>query len=217
VAALLGVALVLAIPGYRDRVQTVIVHPGSVTASAGDDAAADDSARARATESLAALLAWEDHPLLGSGPGVFPLLYQQYAPRVGYEVHIKGVGTEAGQAPTREAHNLYLGIAADTGLLGLAAFLGLVGAILVPLLIAARRLRRVQPGLAHCAAGLALALVGYLAAGLFLSLAYERYFWLLLGLSAATARLTRRRLRAAGPAAAPVALQPRGALGARTT
>ena len=40
-------------------------------------------------------------------------------------MHIKGVGTEAGQAPTREAHNLYLGIAADTGLLGLAAFLGL--------------------------------------------------------------------------------------------
>ena len=123
-AALLGVALVLAIPGYRDRVQTIIVHPGSVTASAGDDAAADDSARARATESLAALLAWEDHPLLGAGPGVFPLLYQQYAPRVGYEVHIKGVGTEAGQAPTREAHNLYLGTAADTGLLRLGGVPG---------------------------------------------------------------------------------------------
>ena len=217
VAALLGVALVLAIPGYRDRVQTIVVHPGSVTASAGDDAAADDSSRARATESLAALLAWEDHPLLGTGPGVFPLLYQQYAPRVGYEVHNKGVGTEAGQAPTREAHNLYLGIAADTGMLGLAAFLGLVGAVLVPLLIAARRLRGVQPRLAHCAAALALAIVGYLGSGLFLSLAYERYFWLLFGLGAATARLTRRRLRAAGPASARAALHPAGALDARTT
>ena len=191
VAVLVGGVLLMAIPGYRERVISVAQF-GSVTASAGDAGAADDAARSRATESLAALLAFADHPVVGAGPGVFPLLYQQYAPRVGYQVLEKGSGAEAGSAPAREAHNLYLGIAADTGMVGLLAFLGLVGAILVPLLVAARRLRRIAPASAAHAAALALALVGYLSAGLFLSLAYERYFWLLLGLAAATARLSRR-------------------------
>ncbi len=191
VAVLVGSVVLMAIPGYRERVMSVALL-GSVTASSGDTGAADDAARSRATESLAAVLAFKDHPVVGAGPGVFPLLYQEYAPRVGYQVLEKGRGTEAGSAPTREAHNLYLGIAADMGMVGLLAFLGLIGAILLPLLAAARRLRRVAPARAAHAAALALALVGYLAAGLFLSLAYERYFWLLLGLAAAAARLSRR-------------------------
>ncbi len=199
VVVLVAASLVMALPGYRERVLS-IVQPGSVTASAGDSSAADDSARSRATESLAALLAFEDRPLLGHGPGVFPLLYQHYAPRVGYQVLDKGSGEEAGEAPSREAHNLYLGIAADMGVAGLAAFLGLIAAILVPLCRGARRLRDVRPLHAATAAAMALALVGYLASGLFLSLAYERYFWLLLGLAAATARLTRHAAPHAAPA-----------------
>jgi putative inorganic carbon (HCO3(-)) transporter len=198
VAVLVGGALLMAIPGYRERVMSM-AHLGSVTASAGDAAADDESARSRATEGLAALLAFQDHPIVGAGPGVFPLLYQQYAPRVGYQVLEKGRGSEAGQAPTREAHNLYLGIAADTGIFGLLAFLGLISAILVPLLVGARRLRHTRPEQAAYAAAMALALVGYLSSGLFLSLAYERYFWLLLGLAAATALLTRRALRDEAP------------------
>lgn len=197
VAVALCAALLLTIPGYRERLLSV-VHIGSVTARAGDGAAADDSARSRATEGMAAYLVFKDHPLVGAGPGVFPLLYQDYAPRVGYQVIEEGVGSEAGEAPTREAHNLYLGVAADTGMAGLLAFLGLLGAILFPLCSGARRLRDARPELAASAAALALGLVGYLAAGLFLSLAYERYFWLLLGLAAATARLTRLAMRDLG-------------------
>ncbi len=47
------------------------------------------------------------HPLLGTGPGTFVYAYQKYA-LVGF---------------TRVAHNGYLQVADDTGLLGLAAFL----------------------------------------------------------------------------------------------
>jgi hypothetical protein len=42
-------------------------------------------------------------------------------------------------------------------------------------------------------AGLLLALIGYVACGLFLTLAFERYLWLLLALMGAAAFIARER------------------------
>jgi putative inorganic carbon (HCO3(-)) transporter len=188
-----GVAIVLAVvPAYRDRIAT-IASVGGATAPEGQQTSADDSARSRTTEMLAAGLAFLDHPVLGVGPDGFPFYYQVYAPRVGIDVReTTKSGADAGEVAQREAHDIFFGLAADLGAAGLAVF----GAILWVTFAGLRRVRRRWLGeradLVSLADSLFLALLAYLAAGLFLSLAFERYFWLLAGLAGAVAVIGRR-------------------------
>jgi O-antigen ligase len=186
VAISLGVALLLAaVPAYRDRVES-ITHVGGATAAAGAETEADQSTRGRTTEMLAAGLAFLDHPLLGVGPGGFPAVYQRYAPRVGGELHeSRRSGPHAGEAPQRAAHDAALGVAADLGVAGLAAFGAVLWLTFRGLVRARRRWRDRRPDLVALADALLLALVAYLVAGLFLSLAFERYLWLLAALAGA--------------------------------
>lgn len=183
--AAVAVVLLAAVPGYRDRIGSLAVS--GITAKSGQADEADSSTRSRATESLAASLAYRDHPVLGVGPGVFPLYYQRYAARVGIEVQESTrTGAEAGQAPTRAAHDLLVGVAADLGSLGLLVFCGITLVALGRLTLARRRL--LEDGrdeLADIAGALLAGLLAYLAAGIFLSLAYERFFWMLLALAGA--------------------------------
>lgn len=194
--AIVGVfALVLMfVPGYSDRLGSlsgVAGSTGTSVASSSDDT----SAAARATENKAAFLVFRDYPLLGVGQGGFPLFYQEYAQRVGGEIHTRTNSTsrrndpEGGLAPEREAHNFFLAIAADMGIAGLLAYCAIVIVTLHQLLRARRRWLAVRPDLEGMATGMLLAVIGYFAAGLFLSLAFERYFWLLLGLAGAAAHL----------------------------
>jgi O-antigen/teichoic acid export membrane protein/O-antigen ligase len=185
------VAVVLLVPGYQSRLSSISIS--GATAQSGSSAAADESTRGRATENLAALLVFEDHPALGVGPGGFPLHYQEYALKLGLDVHqqskLAHQGEAAGEAPTRAAHDIVLGLAADIGIVGLLAFLGLIAATLLPLLRARRRWVDRRPDLEVLATGLLLATFVYLIAGLFLSLAFERYFWLLLALGGAASSM----------------------------
>ena len=177
--------LVAVVPAYRDRVAT-IASIGGATARAGQQTSADESSRSRATEMLAAGLAFLDHPALGVGPGGFPFYYQVYAPRVGIEVRQTTTsGADKGDVAKREAHDLFIGEAADLGAAGLAVFLAILGTTFVGL----RRVRRhwdgFAPDLVNLADSLFLALLAYVVAGLFLSLAFERYLWLLVALGGA--------------------------------
>ena len=52
---------------------------------------------------------------------------------------------------------------------------------------------------AAIAAALSIALTGYLVSSIFLHGAFQRYLWLLLGLSAAVTRLALRESAASGP------------------
>jgi O-antigen ligase len=175
-AAALIVVVMVAVPAYGERLATI----ADVGALLSDEPAAtgtDNSVLSRATENLTALRVWADHPLLGVGPGQFPNYYRDYADDIGVSV----------KAANREAHNLYLGIAAETGILGLTAFLGAIVVTFIQLARARGRAIASRPDLAALAAGFMLALVGYLAAGLFLHLSYARYFWLMLALAGAAA------------------------------
>jgi dolichol kinase len=71
-------------------------------------------------------------------------------------------------------------------------FLGAVGATLFQLMRARARALATRPDLASIAAAFMLALVGYLASGLFLHLSYARYFWLILALGGAAAAVILR-------------------------
>jgi O-antigen ligase len=180
------VVILALVPAYRDRVET-ITTVGGATAKAGQETKADESTRSRTTEMLAAGLAFLNHPLFGVGPDGFPFYYQQYAQEVGIEVRdsTARTGAEAGQLPQREAHDVFIGIAADLGLAGLAAFLAILYVTLRDLRRARRRWLWVRADLVNLADSLFLALLAYLVAGLFLSLAFERYLWLLLALAGA--------------------------------
>jgi putative inorganic carbon (HCO3(-)) transporter len=192
-ALAVGVAILLAaVPAYRDRVAT-IASIGGATAQAGEQTSADESSRSRTTEMLAAGLAFLDHPVFGVGPGGFPYYYQVYAPRIGIEVHETATsGADKGGAAQREAHDLFVGIAADLGGAGLAVFLAILGVTFTGLVRVRRRWRELRPDLVNLADSMFLALLAYLAAGVFLSLAFERYFWLLVALAGAAAAVLPR-------------------------
>ena len=116
-----------------------------------------------------------DHPILGAGPGLARHYYQHYESLVGGKV----------RADTRRTHNLFLQLAAETGIVGLSAFLLVVALTFGGLERARRRLETTDRQLWGVVCGLELALIISLTTSLFLHAAYIRYFWLLLGLSAA--------------------------------
>jgi len=190
VAIVAAVAVGLAVvPEYRDRL-TSLTAVGGATEQAGSDAAADISVRSRTTEMLAAVLVFADHPVLGVGAGVFPSYYQEYANRVGLQVlDAVGSGEREGEAARRESHNMFLSVAADLGIAGLVVFIGIISLTLADLVRARRRWLATRPDLANLATGFLLAVVGFVTMGLFLTLAFERYFWLLIALSGVAAHL----------------------------
>lgn len=184
--ALAVVVVVLAVgaPVFAARVSTVVTARASVagegTAPGDDDGGGgtgtDGSFANRSVEASAATAVFVHHPLVGVGPGLFPTYFQDEARRLGAE-RIVGVD--------RQAHNLYLGLAADSGLLGLIAFGGVVATTIGPLLAVRRRTAEARPDQAALATGFAMTIVVYLTTGLFLHLSYIRYLWLFLGLAAA--------------------------------
>jgi putative inorganic carbon (HCO3(-)) transporter len=187
ILALVLVVVVAVVPSYRARVES-LSSVGGAGAAVGTTAASDSSVSGRVTEMHAALLVWADHPILGVGPSQFPLYYQRYAVLVGGEVHSSvKYGPGKGTSPARVTHDLFLGIAADLGVVGLLVFLSILAVALRGLWRG--RSHRAPPALASLNVAYLVAIVAYVAAGFFLELAYERYFWLILALACSAARL----------------------------
>lgn len=139
----------------------------------------DGAIRGRATEMLAATFAFLDHPILGVGPG-------QYLPLYSMEYHQAVPVKYRDLRRPRRAHNLYVELAAETGILGLAVFTAIIGVLLKNLLRARREWLDRSPEAADMVTAFALGIFAYLVTGMFLHLAYERYLWFLLALAAAT-------------------------------
>lgn len=185
--AFLGVAIIalfLVVPQYATRLQTLDAVPG--VANAGVQA--DGSIRSRLTEMAAAALVFVDHPIIGVGPDQFPTYYLAYAEKFGLRV----------RQDDREAHNLYVGIASDSGVLGSIFFFGAIGVTIRDLARTRSRLLGSRPQLAYLAAGFMLVLVTFLTTGIFLHLAMERYFWLIMALGAAVSVIGQHPANALG-------------------
>jgi len=131
---------------------------------------------------------FQDHPLAGVGAGNFTVYFEEYADEVGF------AAVEYDDPEQRSyAHNLYLEIASETGLIGLIVF-GAVVAWSFRLASAARR-RFVEARdvyLASLTRGLQVSLAGYLVSSLFLHGHHLRYLWLLFALIAAAWLLAAR-------------------------
>jgi putative inorganic carbon (hco3(-)) transporter len=195
--ALLVVAVLVAVPGYAARVGSLNVFADLL--SGNTTSQADTSILSRATENVAAALVFADHPILGVGPGMFPAYYYTYAQDV-------GILTRTAQ---REAHNLYLHVLAETGIIGFIAFAGLVLVTLREVLRARRRaLARRRSDLAALATGALLSIVAYLTTGMFLHLSFARYFWLVMAIAASTAMVVFHELDAPEAEVATASVRP---------
>ena len=193
----------LAAPGYFGRIQSLLTAKNLTSReNAGQ---ADGAIRGRATEMLAASNVFIDHFLIGVGPGQYAPFYSidyQSNPDIAFR-HI---------AEPRRAHSLYLELAAEMGIVGLGIFLFMVGGLMRQLWQFRSRFRNQHPELEMLAAGVFLGLTAYIATAVFLHLAFQRYFWLLLGLAAVTVRILRlheERLRNLPARLAEPPVQPR--------
>ncbi|MFP6687107.1 MAG: O-antigen ligase family protein [Polyangiaceae bacterium] len=166
--------LLVAVPQYMTRITSLPVVSELVL---GQEAEIDGAVKGRLTEMLAAALVFSDHPVFGVGPGMFEHYCQEYGNRLEIR-RLEGA---------RQAHCLYLDLAAEHGVVGLFAFLGMVTVTMRRLLRARRRCMARRPELAHLATAYLLMIIAYLTTGIFLHLSYFRYFWLMMALGAAVA------------------------------
>jgi putative inorganic carbon (HCO3(-)) transporter len=98
------------------------------------------------------------------------------------------------------AHNMYLGILAELGILGLALFLSIIGFSLVCLVRAARAFSRLgDRQLEILSRALFVALVGILASDFFGSREFSKQLWLLLAVAPALLAMARQRAAASEP------------------
>lgn len=175
----LGILVILfAPPTFVERVFSIRdILP---SANGQIDLTADRAIQGRASESLTAWSMLMQHPFTGVGLNNFTTLYQEYAKSLGL----------APSAQARAPHNLYLEVAAETGVLGLIVFLLMVGLAFRSIIVARKAFQ--QAGMidyAHMVTGFGLGFGGYMLAALFAHAAYPRYFYLLLGIAYALPRI----------------------------
>lgn len=178
----LGLVLIMQLfPQYGVRLTSLQALTGVVDQEGSGVAGTDRATRGRLGEMWAAGLVFADYPIIGVGPGQFQYYYADYADSIGLQVH----------TGTREAHNLYLDVAAETGALGLILFLAILFVTLRNLARIRKQWMQSRPELANMATGFLLAVVSYMTTAIFLSLAYERYLWLILALAGATSYIAK--------------------------
>jgi len=177
---LLGI--VIAAPGYFNRMSTI--KGLDILVSKKKTVDSNYSIRGRATEMLATWKVFLDYPILGVGPGQYsPFYSQEYMSKD--DIAFKRITTK------RRSHNLYLEIAAETGVFGLSCFMAIVIVILCQLFRIIRINAKHRLELADMAAAFFIAILGYLGTGVFLSFAYQRYYWLIIGLAGATIQIAK--------------------------
>jgi O-antigen ligase len=170
---LLGAVLVMFAPKtYFDRLLTIKdVLPGT---NGQIDVYSDRAIQGRASENLTAWVMFSSRPFLGVGLNNFSSLYQEYTKSLGL----------APSATNRAPHNLYLEVAAEQGIVGLAVFLIMIWLAFRSALSAIRKFREIgMEDYANMATGFVIAFMGYMFSAVFIHAAYPRYFYLLLGIA----------------------------------
>lgn len=169
IAAAAG-AVVLGPFGVADRIGT-LTQVGSIGGEI------DSSLTGRASEALAAIKLFFEHPVAGVGYGAYPSEYIETARSIGLE----------SRAEERSAHSLPLEIAAEQGLIGLAAWTAL---LIFAVWVALRLWRRFPAE----GAAYALALTGFIVTALFLHDVHPRLMWALVAIAVGGARAIDHRL-----------------------
>jgi hypothetical protein len=145
-----------------------------------DDSVFDRSSLARVGVQIAI-----DHPITGVGKGNYLAAYPRYAQRIDPSLPDIPLGP----------HDMLIQIAAETGVLGLAAFIGLICAAVICVCRTRAKLDARERLLLE---GIGLAMMGFVVTGVFLNdTIYDRSLWLLIALVAGAGRLAASRDHAA--------------------
>lgn len=176
----LSVGILAFAPGVAGRLATLKNLKSLILHTDYTDRAPDSSAVHRYELNSATWHVFLDYPILGVGPGHFSEYYAiPYSNRVGLiETRKKYKG-----------HNLYLETLAETGIIGFVSLLAIPFVIMRQLWKEHRSLAQTHPELSRWAAAFFLCLCGYAITAIFDHLSYQRYFWLLLALCSAAARI----------------------------
>ena len=167
--------ILISVPQYTERLQSVLDVAGLIDGSK-DIRQFDVATVGRLTEMWAGLQVFLEHPIVGVGGDMFPYHFLDHSAELGVQVH----------AEPREAHNLYLGLAAEHGALGLLCFLGIVGGIFNLMRRVHKQNFPAAPEIPKFATAFMLAIVVYVTVGMFADFAYVRYFWLMMALACST-------------------------------
>lgn len=183
---LIGVLLVVIIVGFVPNPYVARLSTITDIFSGRQGVVSDVSYRGRASEIISAWLMFIDYPILGVGVENYPVYYQEYSRRLGLDPRIE----------ERQAHSLYLQVAAETGLAGILVFGTLLVFMMRGMLDAWKKLKEEDfQQYADMVLSLATGVVGYLSAALFIHAAYPRYFWLLAGIALAIPRVAQNIIR----------------------
>ncbi len=155
----------------------------------------DSSFRQRKILMTVAWSMFTQHPLVGVGAGNYSDHFDEYSAEIGStQRSYDKFGME------HFPHSLPLEILAETGLLGMAAFLTIVTATLLTLRRAyAVFKRRADSKTANLVFSLGLAVIAFLITSIFLHGAYIQYFWLLVTIAAAAGRIAGGRALTIAP------------------
>lgn len=178
--------LLVAVPQYATRLVSLPSLTALITGepAPGETTAPDGAIQGRLTEMLAAAQVYADHPVVGVGPGMFPYYTREYSLDLG----MRYITTN------RAAHSLYLGLAAESGTVGLLFFMLMLLATFRDLLRVRHESQGRRPDLENIATSFILALLVYLTTGLFLHLSYMRYFWIMFALASAAGFVGKQEL-----------------------
>jgi putative inorganic carbon (HCO3(-)) transporter len=174
-------------PRFTERMSTLTEFLPGFSSSTGG-VAQDSSLRGRSSEMLVALKMFADHPVLGVGLGNYPFLYQKYARFFGLEL----------RSEVRQAHDLYLEVVSETGLLGFFSFGLLLWGMFSSIWRAQQSLeRKGLTSISNMVAAYAFGLLGFLIAAFFLHAVYFRNFWVLAGIALAIPRMAEVEIESA--------------------
>lgn len=157
-------------PNYLDRLSTLtdLVRPR------GTLRIEERSLQGRISENLAAWEMIKENPLFGVGLNSYKYLFPVYSKSLGLAL----VATE------REAHNLFLEVAAETGIVGFSVFIFVLFTCYRIMFRARSAFERA--GLSDYSgmvAGFLAGFTGFFVAAVFIHNAFPRYYYLLLGIA----------------------------------
>lgn len=190
-ALLLGVAAMAAPPEVWDRLGGLSSATDTSTLSEVDE---EGSAEQRFQIWRVAADIIEDHPVTGVGLGGYAMVHGDYARGSEYERTSRG---------RRDAHSLYVTVAAETGFVGLFLLLGMLGSIMLGARKVAKQIANSDPVASQQLRTLVVGLIGYLQACIFASLHSVAFLYLYLGVLATAIHVFARTVDPVQAAQAP--------------
>jgi O-antigen ligase len=146
-----------------------------------------------------AVRAFEDKPVTGVGAGNFRVVQVKFLLRPGVDRARTQTSEVVDDPHGKVAHNSFLSVASELGIIGLVLFTFLIGFGAASLLKAARLFKKLGDGhMQIVAICLVVAMVGSLGVQMFQSQQQEKVIWLLLGLGPALLAIARSEARERG-------------------